>query len=114
MNKKKILIIGSISYKNKLLEYKNRYESIEEYEVKIPILDDRDNCYAALDIIKKNIEMIKWADEIHMLWDGKSIGTIADWQTAVALGKPVTPIFIEDKFTYVQAMKSYGLTANQK
>lgn len=109
MSKKKILIIGSISYKNKILKHKKMYESIGDFEVKVPILDERDCCNDALEIIEKNIEMIKWADTIHMFWDGRSTGTIADWQTAVALNKPVIPVFIEEKFTYQSAMRIYEL-----
>ena len=107
MKNKKVLIIGSIHYKDRMLKHKAMLESASEIEVKLPILDERAHCEYALDVILQNIELIKWADVIHMFWDSRSVGTIADWQTAVALGKEVVPMWIEEKYTYKNAIAEY-------
>jgi nucleoside 2-deoxyribosyltransferase len=111
---KRVLIIGSLHYKEKMERHKKLLEEMNR-EVKLPVLDDYTDCRTALDVIRANIERIKWADIIHMFWDGRSIGTIADWQTAVALGKKVIPIHIEEDFTYKSAMVEYWQEgANEK
>jgi len=101
---KKILIFGTIHLKDRMLKHKEYLGECGDI-VRLPVLDDYSGeCKTALDIIKKNISEIKWCDEMHMFWDGRSIGTVADWQTGIALGKKVIPIFVENTFTYYNAM----------
>ena len=105
---KKVLIIGTLHLKEKMLKHKEETEQNNPgWEVRLPVMDDYAEAKTALDVIKKNIELIKWADEVRMFWDGRSVGTCADWQTAVALDKPVIPIYIEDRYTFKNAMQEH-------
>jgi hypothetical protein len=114
MKKLKVLIIGTLHLKDKMLKHKEFLESHDKCEVRLPVMDDYSECKSALDLIKTNIERIKWADEIHMFWDGRSVGTIADWQTSLALGKYVIPMYIEKQFTYQKAMEEHFFSLDNK
>jgi hypothetical protein len=65
------------------------------HEVKIPALDYLEG--TELDIITYNREMIEWADEIHIIWDGRSIGTIFDLGMTFALRKRLIVVYINPK-----------------
>ena len=73
----KIVIIGSTQYKDKFLQHKKNLEE-QGHVVRIPAfdshpeLDDLGICY-------HNRELILWADEVHLIWDQRSTGTIFDF-----------------------------------
>ena len=68
---KKVLIIGTLHLKEKMLKYKEETEQNNPgWEVRLPVMDYYAEAKTALDVIKKNIELIKWADEVRMFWDG--------------------------------------------
>lgn len=86
---KKIAIIGSTAYEKKMVAYKERLEeSGQQYEVRLPALDHMPDLNE-LDICSHNREMIEWAEEVHLIWDGRSIGTLFDLGMAFALRKPL-------------------------
>lgn len=91
----KILLIGSTQYQNEFQKTVKRITN-KGHEVKIPVFDDRKD-YNELDIMKHNLELMKWADEIHIIWDARSIGTLIDWGMAFALEKPIFFEYLEPK-----------------
>src|SRR3990167_2397043 len=87
----KIMIIGSTQYRQKMEVHK---EQIEWYghTVKMPLFDS--DVRKEIDIVTENKERIKWADEVHLFWDGRSQGTLWDVAVAFALDKPIRIIFL--------------------
>ena len=87
----KIMIIGSTQYRQKMQVHK---EQIEGYghTVKMPLFDS--DVRKEIDIVTENKERIKWADEVHLFWDGRSQGTLWDVAVAFALDKPIRIIFL--------------------
>ena len=87
----KIMIIGSTQYRQKMQVHK---EQIEGYghTVKMPLFDS--DVRKEIDIATENKERIKWADEVHLFWDGRSQGTLWDVAVAFALDKPIRIIFL--------------------
>ena len=100
---KKIFCIGSTSYKH-MMEAHALDMMDAGHEVRIPKLDDYE--LDELQICKRNVEDIKWADEVHIFWDQRSTGTIFDFGAAFALGKKVKLIFINLK-TFLNVMRWY-------
>ena len=99
----KIFCIGTTAYKH-LMEEHASVLSDEGFDVRIPKLDDYD--LDELQICKRNVEDIKWADEVHVFWDQRSIGTVFDFGAAFALGKKIKLIFINPK-TFLNVMRWY-------
>ena len=98
----KIFCIGSTSYKE-IMEEHQKLLALNN-EVRIPKFDDYD--LDELQICKRNVEDIKWADEVHIFWDQRSVGTIFDFGAAFALGKKIKLIFINNK-TFLNVMRWY-------
>jgi len=65
-------------------------------EAIMPCLDDRPEL-DELGIMTANLDMIKWADVVCLVWDCRSPGAWGDWCMAFALGKPVWPYYMEPK-----------------
>jgi len=84
-------------------EYADTIEDVD-IEVRIPKFDDYE--LDELQICRRNVDDIKWADEVHVFWDQRSIGTIFDFGAAFALGKKVKLIFINLK-TFLNVMRWY-------
>jgi len=91
----KIMIIGSAGY---LDEIKAHQASLRA--------DGHDAEIAAYDALKEanefevcsyNKDRIKWADEVHVFWDSRSIGTLFDIGMAFALDKPMLAIKLQSK-----------------
>lgn len=101
----KITIIGSSQYKSKILDHKKILES-QGHEVKIPAYDDHPEL-DSLGVCEYNRKLIEWADEIHIFWDQRSMGTIFDFGMAFALRKPVKVIYLETK-TFANVMLKYS------
>ena len=100
----KIFIIGSTKYKDKMNEYAKSLRS-KGYTVMIPTLDDRQD-FDELQVCEYNRYYVKQADEVHIIWDQRSVGTIFDFGMCFALRKPIRIIYIEQK-TFVGVMKKY-------
>ena len=92
---KVVMLIGSTSYMNKMEEYKKRLEA-EGCEVMMPVFDSAPELNE-LGICAANMDMIMYADEVHLLWDGRSIGTVFDLGMCFALGKPLTIAYLNHK-----------------
>ena len=100
----KIMVIGSTQYYSKFLEHKEAMEKLG-HEVRLPALDDRPELNE-LGILRCNLELMKWADEVHVIWDQRSMGTMFDFGMAVALGKKIVITFLEPK-TFANALRQY-------
>ena len=100
----KITIIGSTSYQSKMKLHKERMKN-KGHEVKIPAFDSRPDL-DDLGVCIYNRSLIEWADEIHMFWDQRSIGTIFDFGMAFMLRKPLKIIYLEAK-TFRGTMEKY-------
>ena len=99
----KIALIGSTQYQDKFTGVKERLES-EGHIVRMPAFDaDRDNI---LHVIEHNRDITEWCDEVHVIWDNRSSGTIFDFGMAFALRKKLVIEFIEPK-TFQMLFEEY-------
>ncbi len=90
----KIALIGSSQYVEKFQEVKERLES-QGHEVRMPAFDHHN--LTELQIMLYNRDLIEWSDEVHMIWDARSLGTWGDYCMAFALRKPVFIEYMEPK-----------------
>jgi len=101
----RITIIGTTSYKSKMLAHKAELEE-QGHTVFIPAFDD----FAGLDdlgVCEYNRALIEQADEVHAFWDQRSVGTIFDFGMCFALRKPMRIIYMETK-TFRGVMEKYS------
>ena len=106
----KVTIIGTTSYKDKMLVHKKQLEDAG-IEVKIPAFDDHPD----LDdygVCKYNRELIECADEVHIFWDQRSLGTVFDFGMCFALRKKTQIIYLEKK-TFKGVMEKYTADINK-
>ncbi len=104
----KIAIIGSTAYFDKMKEHRIKLMLTDKtglLEVRLPVLDQHHEL-DELGILTVNREMIELADEVHVLWDQRSLGTMFDFGMAFALRKPIKIVFLEPK-TFTNALKQY-------
>ena len=99
----KIFCIGTTSYEDLMVNHAETLE-LRGHEVRIPKFDDYN--LDELQICKRNVEDIKWADEVHVFWDQRSVGTVFDFGAAFALGKKIRLVFINRK-TFLNVMRWY-------
>jgi len=62
------------------------------HSVHYPARDTKQDDPTGLSICKANRAAIEAADEIHVIWDGESTGSIFDLGVAFALRKKVVPV----------------------
>jgi len=87
----KIYVAHSLGLSDYVAEYVERLEK-EGHEVYFPARDTSQDAITEAVILLQNWEGIKWCDEVHVIWNGKSYGTIFDLGNAYAINKP---IFVE-------------------
>ena len=115
----KIMIIGSTQYYDKFITLRDKLLS-EGHEVRMPALDHHPEFNKELDIVRYNLENIKWADRIHVIWDSRSIMTISDLHMCIALDKIIVLEYIESKqirnifFQYAEECKRREIVENSK
>lgn len=63
-----------------------------DFDVYWPPRDTNQNDPIGFEICKSNLNAIRNADVVHIIWDGKSMGSVFDLGMAFALGKPIVPI----------------------
>ena len=100
----KITIIGSTQYRD-MFETHRRKLTEEGHEVRIPAFDDHPEL-DELGICFFNKEIILWCDEVHMIWDRRSVGAIFDFGMLFMAGKPLRIIYFEPK-TFEGVMRKY-------
>jgi len=102
---KTITIIGSSQYYEKMLRHKEQLEHENKFvRVFMPAFDS--SSFDELQICLYNNARIKEADEIHVFWDQRSMGTLFDLGICFALSKPIKIIYLEKK-TFANVMKMY-------
>ncbi len=101
----KIVLIGSTGYREKFDVQKAIFTSMG-HEVSIPAFDDHP-VFNELELCEYNRLLIEEADEVHVIWDGRSVGTVFDFGMAFALRKPIRIVYIEPK-TIAGVMKLYA------
>lgn len=107
-----ITIIASTQYEDKILNHAAKMQS-EGHNVLIPAFDDHKD-FDELDVCRYNQGLIEKADEVHILWDNRSVGVVFNFGMAFALKKPVKLIYLESK-TFAGVMKKYeGATSAKK
>ena len=110
MKKKKIfahriiVIIGSTQYMERIEEHAKKMRALN-YDVRLPAFDDHPEL-DELGICEYNRKLIEQADEVHIIWDQRSFGTIFDFGMAFALHKKIQIIYLEPK-TLAGVMKRY-------
>ena len=101
----KITIIGTTSYQGKMKRHK-KLQMKQGHEVKIPAFDNHPEL-DDLGVCLHNLEKIKGADEVHMFWDQRSVGTVFDFGMCFALNKPLKIFYMEEK-TFRGVMEKYA------
>ena len=106
----RITIIGSTGLTPQMFEHKALLES-KGHRVQMPIFDSQAD--TELGLMGENKIRIQWADQVHLLWDGRSTGTILDIGMVFALAKPLKIIYLESK-TIAGVVKQYAEIWNEK
>lgn len=106
----KVLIIGSTQYRERI-EAHAKVLRVQGIDVAIPAFDDHPE-FDEFDICKYNRGLVEVADEIHVIWDQRSLFTIFDLGMAFALRKKLRVIFLEPK-TFAGVMRKWEET-NEK
>jgi len=105
----KVAIIGSSQYRKMMEAHAEALvcgpNSPAGCVVRLPILDDYNG--TATDIMYRNRDNIEWADEVHLFWDGRSMGAWGDFCMAFALKKPVRAIFLEGR-SMMDSIRDYA------
>jgi hypothetical protein len=111
VQKKRIFLICSVrnasdEQKAAQAAYINKLEA-EGHKVYWPHRDNKseETDPVGLEIIDNNLEGILSADEVHVIWDPASQGSVADLEAAMALRKPIH-LVNKDQFKPTQG-KSY-------
>jgi len=87
----KVYIACSTGLKEKVDVYVAALKS-KGHSVFNPIYGSKENLVTH-DILNINLDAIKQCDEVHVIWDGSSYGTIFDLGNAYALHKPIKIIY---------------------
>jgi len=100
----KIAIIGSSQYKDRFLQHELELKE-QGHHVRSPVLDSHPD-FDELMVCFHNKELIQWADEVHLIWDRRSVGTIFDFGMVFMAEKPLKIIYFEPK-TFEGVMQKY-------
>ena len=115
MKKKKIYVICPVRNQDKkqgkiLTKYIRDLE-LENIEVFYPMRDAPQKSETGYEIIDLELQKIKEADEVHVLWDVNSKGSHFDLGMAYALNKKIVFVHLFEKDndgkSYVKAIKKY-------
>lgn len=101
----KITIIGTTAYQEEMYRHRTYLEETEN-EVRMPAFDNFQNMNE-LEVNTFNRDEIEWADEVHVLWDARSSGTIFDLGMCFALRKSIKIIYLNTK-TFPNFLKQYA------
>jgi hypothetical protein len=100
----KILIIGSTQYLNRMLIHRDILVG-QGHEVRIPAFDSHPTL-DELGMCISNREDVRWSEEVHLIWDRRSTGTIFDFGMVFMAEKPLKIIYLEPK-TFENVMRKY-------
>ena len=99
-----IVIIGSTQYVD-LINAKAEELRAEGHTVAIPAFDSHPE-FNELEICEHNRRLIELADEVRVVWDQRSFGTVFDFGMTFALRKPFKIEYLEPK-TFANVMDQY-------
>jgi hypothetical protein len=102
--KKIIVVVGSTQYKEKIDQHALELWK-NGYDVRIPAFDDHKEL-DELEVCEYNRTLIEKAEEVHIIWDQRSVGMIFDFGMAFALRKKIKIVYLEPK-TLAGAMRKY-------
>jgi nucleoside 2-deoxyribosyltransferase len=91
----KIFMIGSTAYQDKINKYAEKLRK-KGHEVLIPVFDTWKDA-TVLEILTENRRLMRMADEVHMIYDGRSDGTKFDFGMCFAMEKPLRIIYMNNK-----------------
>jgi len=100
----KIMVIGSTQYLEKIKEYAEDLKK-RGFEVLIPAFDNEVSLNE-LQLCEYNRSLMEQADEVHIIWNQRSMGTIFDFGMAFAMRKPIKVAYLENK-TFAGIMHKY-------
>lgn len=100
-----ITLIGSTQYKDKFQQIHERLTK-EGHHVRIPAFDEHKDL-DDLGVCEYNRSLIEWADEVHLIWDRRSTGTIFDFGMCFMARKPLVIEYLGLK-TFEGVMTKYA------
>jgi hypothetical protein len=100
----KILIIGSSQYRDRIEEHAHKLRQAG-HTVRIPAFDSHPDL-DDFGVCQYNKGLVQTSDEVHMIWDRRSTGTIFDFGMVFMAGVPLKIIYLEPK-TFEGVMKKY-------
>ena len=106
----RILIIGSTVLQARIQEHALKLMA-QGHEPLTPVFDSHKG--SVLSILTKNRELMEMSDEVHLIYDGRSYGSIFDFGMCFAMRKPLRIIYISPK-NIVGGMKEYAEQCNEK
>ena len=92
----KVFMIGSTAYQDKIKNYAEELRQ-KGHEVLIPVFDSWGEKATVLDVLTENRRLMRLADEVHMIYDGRSDGTKFDFGMCFAMEKPLKIIYMNNK-----------------
>ena len=100
----RITIIGSTGLIPQMYEHKAEMEK-RGHKVMMPTFDNQ--AETEKELLAANKSKIEWAEQVHLLWDGRSPGTILDIGITIGLAKPLAIIYLEKK-SIPEIVKQYA------
>jgi hypothetical protein len=100
----KIYILGSTAYQIQIHKHARTLLS-QGHEPIIPAFDSESK--TVLQTLTRNRELMKMSDEVHLIYDGRSHGSIFDFGMCFAMRKPLKIIYISPK-NIVGRMREYA------
>jgi len=81
---------------------------IQGYDVFFPLRDTKQTATTANAVVHSNLRGIKGVDEVHLIWDGSSFGSIFDLGMAYALEKPVKVVYVPSRTWLLHLKNNLG------
>jgi len=104
----KVFVACSKGLQTKGLAYTMAME-LNGTSVFFPLRDTKQIKTTANAVLHSNLKGIKDADEVHVIWDGSSYGTIFDIGMAYALGKTVKVVYVPNRTWYSHLRNNMGM-----
>lgn len=102
----RIYISHSLGLREKVAKYVKELED-QGHEVYFPSRDTNQGLTAAK-ILEANFKGVEGRDEVHVIWDGASYGTIFDLGMAYALRIPIKVVYIAGRTWYSHLKENLG------
>ena len=99
----RILVIGSTALQARIQEHALKLMT-QGHEPLTPVFDTHKG--SVLDILTRNRTVMEMSDEVHLIYDGRSYGSIFDFGMCFAMRKPLKIIYISPK-NIVGGMREY-------